>query len=143
MAYDAVLSIDELNSFFDSAFDEPRAYTVGRLESPRLWMVMAADAVHLRPGDTISGPTLMTLADAAAYAVVLAHLGPVELAVTSNLTINFFRKPPPAGLIAEAELLKLGRKLATADVRLRSETGPELVAQATVTYAIPSGLAGG
>jgi acyl-coenzyme A thioesterase PaaI-like protein len=80
----------------------------------------------------------MALADAAAYCQVLAHLGPVALAVTSSLNITFLRKPEPVDQIAEASFLKLGRKLAVVDVRVRSEGRPELVAQAVVTYAIPS-----
>jgi acyl-coenzyme A thioesterase PaaI-like protein len=80
----------------------------------------------------------MMVADAAAYAVVLAHIGPVALAVTSSLTINFLRKPEPVGVIGEASLLKLGRTLAVAEVRLRSTGRDDLVANAVVTYAIPS-----
>ena len=136
-----LLSADELNEFLADAFDGVRPYLVADVAPPRCRVTMDADAVALRPGGTVSGPTLMMLADAAAYAVVLAHIGRVALAVTSNLTITFLRKAPPAGLVAEAELLKLGRRLAVADVRLRSAARPELVAQATVTYAIPAASA--
>jgi acyl-coenzyme A thioesterase PaaI-like protein len=69
---------------------------------------------------------------------VLAHIGPVALAVTSSLNISFLRKPQPTGVEAEATFLKLGRKLAVVDVRLRSDGAPDLIAQAVVTYAIPS-----
>ena len=93
----------------------------------------------LRPGGTVSGPTQMGLADGAAYALILAHIGPVALAVTSSLNIAFLRKPQPADLVADATFLKLGRKLAVVDVRLRSEGSDDPIAQATVTYAIPSG----
>lgn len=93
---------------------------------------------YLRPGGTISGPTLMTLADTAAYFLVLANVGPVILAVTSNLNIHFLRRPAPADVLGEATLLKLGRRLAVIDVRMFSDGEPDPVAHATVTYAIPS-----
>jgi uncharacterized protein (TIGR00369 family) len=91
----------------------------------------------LRPGGTISGPMLMGLADLAMYAVVLAAIGRLELAVTTSLTINFLRKPPPAELRAEARLLKLGKRLAVGEVELYSAGEPEMVAHVTATYSIP------
>ena len=93
---------------------------------------------HLRPGRTVSGPTMMTLADTATYLAILAEIGPVVLAVTTNLTINFMRKPASnRDVIGEAQLLKLGRRLAVAEVRIYSESESELVAHATCTYSIP------
>lgn len=92
---------------------------------------------QLRAGGTVSGPTLMTLADTALYAAVLSRIGAVPLAVTSDLTIHFLRKPPPAAVIGEARLLRIGRRLAVGEVRIRSEAGDVLVAHATGTYAIP------
>ena len=93
---------------------------------------------HLRPGGTVSGPTMMTLADTATYLAILAEIGPVVLAVTTNLTINFMRKPVSnRDVIGEAQLLKLGRRLAVAEVRIYSEGESELVAHATCTYSIP------
>lgn len=92
----------------------------------------------LRPGGTVSGPIMMTLADAALYGAVLARLGPVELAVTTHLAIDFLRKPAPADVIASARLLKLGKRLAVGDVLITSEADGELVARATGTYALPS-----
>lgn len=91
----------------------------------------------LRPGGTISGPILMGLADLAMYAIVLAAIGRVELAVTTSLAINFLRKPPPADILAQARLLKLGKRLAVGEVDIRSEGEEELVAHATSTYSIP------
>jgi uncharacterized protein (TIGR00369 family) len=91
----------------------------------------------LRPGGTISGPLLMGLADVALYAIVLASIGRVELAVTTSLTINFLRTPPPADIVAEARLLKLGKRLAVGEVALFSEGDPEMVAHVTATYSIP------
>jgi uncharacterized protein (TIGR00369 family) len=91
----------------------------------------------LRPGGTISGPFLMGLADLVAYAVVLSAIGRVELAVTTNLSINFLRKPAPSAIRAEGRLLKLGRRLAVTEVELFSEGDPEMVAHVVATYSIP------
>lgn len=91
----------------------------------------------LRPGGTVSGPTLMALADTAAYYLVLATIGPLELAVTSHLSIHFLRKPRLAELVATAELLKVGRRQVVCTVSICSEQDPAPVAHATVTYAIP------
>ncbi len=91
----------------------------------------------VRPGGTLSGPTMMALADAAMYAVILAARGRVEMAVTSNLNINFIQKPQPVDLVAEAILLKLGKRLAFCEVRLTSEGSPDLVAHVTGSYSIP------
>lgn len=92
---------------------------------------------HLRPGGTISGPAMMGLADVALYVAVLASLGPVPLAVTTNLSFNFMRKPARRDLIGEARLMKLGRQLAVGEVLIRSEGEDDLVCHATGTYAIP------
>jgi len=91
----------------------------------------------LRPGGTISGPTMMALADYAMYTIVLAMIGPVPLAVTTHLSIDFLRKPEPGDLIAEATLLKLGRRLAVGSVAITSEGVEDVVAQASLTYSIP------
>ena len=93
----------------------------------------------MRPGGTISGPTMMALADVALYVAVLAAIGPVPLAVTINLNINFLRKPGRCELTAEARLLKLGKRLATGEVTLRCEGEKEAVAHVTATYSIPPG----
>ena len=92
---------------------------------------------YLRPGGTLSGPTLMTLADTAMYFLLLAQLGPVALAVTTSLNINFLRRPPPAGVRATARLLKLGQRLAVGEIHMRSMADGALVAQASATYALP------
>lgn len=104
------------------------------------------DERFLRPGGTIAGPIMMGLADAALYALVLSRIGPVELAVTTQLSVNFLRKPLPGDLVAEARLLKLGKRLAVGEVSMWSAAeldadgapptaGP--VAHATGTYSIP------
>jgi uncharacterized protein (TIGR00369 family) len=91
----------------------------------------------IRPGGTISGPTMMALADFAMYVGVLASIGPVPLAVTTNLNINFLRKPGASDLIAECRLLKLGKRLAVGEVTLRSDGAEDAVAHVTSTYSIP------
>jgi uncharacterized protein (TIGR00369 family) len=93
----------------------------------------------LRPGGTISGPTLMALADCAMYVVLLSTIGPVALAVTTNLNINFLRKGAPGrDLLAAARLLKLGKRLAVGEINLLSGTSPEPIAHVTATYSIPN-----
>ncbi len=91
----------------------------------------------LRPGGTVSGPTMMMLADALMYAVVLSAVGKVPLAVTTNFSINFLNRPQPADLLAEGKALKIGRRLAVLEVSLYSEGQTEPVAHATGTYSIP------
>jgi uncharacterized protein (TIGR00369 family) len=91
----------------------------------------------LRPGGTISGPTMMALTDFAMYVAILASIGPVPLAVTTNLNINFLRKPAQRDLIAEVKLIKLGKRLAVGDVAIYCDGEDEMVAHATSTYSIP------
>jgi uncharacterized protein (TIGR00369 family) len=90
-----------------------------------------------RHGGTIGGPFLMGLADMVMYAVVLSCVPNAEAAVTSNLTMNFLRRPGPAAVIAEGRMLRLGRRLAFGEVELFSEGDPDMVAHATATYALP------
>jgi len=134
------MTVDELNAFLADAFPgAPRAYRVEHAGPDGVRMRVPYDAAQLRPGGTLSGPTVMSLADAAAWLVTLSRIGPVALAVTSSLTISFLTKPEPADLLAHATLLRLGRRQSVSDVRLWSEGGDPAapVAQATVTYAIP------
>src|SRR3954451_12716677 len=91
----------------------------------------------LRPGGTISGPTMMGLTDFAMYVSVLASVGPVPLAVTTNLNINFLRKPSQRDLIAEVRLIKLGKRLAVGEVSIRQDGEEDMVSHATATYSIP------
>ena len=98
---------------------------------------LAVNEKHLRPGGTVSGPTLMGLADAAMYVAILGRIGRVALAVTTNLNMNFYRKPEPGVIRAEARLLKLGQRLAVGDVLLFNNDSTESVAHASVTYSIP------
>lgn len=93
----------------------------------------------LRPGGTVSGPTMMTLADFAMYAAVLGAIGRVEMALTTNLSINFLRPPPQGDLIGDCRLLKLGKRLAYGEVLIKSAavSDGDPVAHATLTYSIP------
>ncbi len=95
------------------------------------------DPQSLRPGGTLSGTTMMSLADVAIYVALLATIGWVPLAVTTNLSINFLKKPAARDLLAEARLLKLGKRLAVGETDIRSEGEDDLVAHATSTYSIP------
>jgi uncharacterized protein (TIGR00369 family) len=91
----------------------------------------------LRPGGTISGPTLMVLADFAMYVVLLSAIGPIGLAATTNLNINFLRKGAAGqDVLAAARLLKLGKRLAVGEVNLTSGSSPDPIAHVTSTYSI-------
>ena len=93
---------------------------------------------ELRPGGTVSGPVLMTVADVALYVALLGEIGIVPLAVTTSLTINFLRKPSPQrSIVGVCKLLKIGRSLVVGEVALYSEGSQELVAHAVGTYSIP------
>lgn len=92
----------------------------------------------IRPGGTMSGPTIMGLADAAMYAAILSRLGRAEMAVTQNLNINFLARPQPAGLVADAEIIRLGRRSAVLEVRVFSEADDAMVAHVTGIYVIPA-----
>ncbi len=101
-------------------------------------MALSASEKHLRPGGTVSGPSMFALADVCAYFCILSKLGPVALAVTTSCSIDFMRKPAPGRIICRMELLKLGRSLAVTEGRLFSETAPNKpVARASLTYSIP------
>ena len=98
---------------------------------------MPYDDGMLRPGGTIIGPAMMGLADFAMYAALMGAIGQVELAVTTNLNINFLRKPAQRDLIGTARLMKLGQRLAVGDVWMTSEGESDPVAHATATYSVP------
>jgi uncharacterized protein (TIGR00369 family) len=94
---------------------------------------------HMRPGGTVAGTAMFTLADFAVYVAIIATLGEVGLsAVTTNLNINFLAKPEPRDMIADVRLIRLGRRLAVAEVEMRSEGMSDLVAHAIATYALPT-----
>jgi uncharacterized protein (TIGR00369 family) len=101
-------------------------------------MSLSASDKHLRPGGTVSGPAMFALADVCAYFAILSMLGPVALAVTTNCSIDFMRKPAPGRIFCRMELLKLGRALAVTEGRLYTEGAMDKpVARASLTYSIP------
>jgi uncharacterized protein (TIGR00369 family) len=107
------------------------------IEAGRVVMRMPFDQGHLRPGGTVSGPVMLALADVAIYVLVLGLIGPVEMAVTTSLNANFLRRPRARDLIAEARILKLGRRLAVGEVTIYSDGEEEPVCHVTATYSIP------
>lgn len=134
------MSLSELDVFFAEQFPESGnrfRFKIESVEENAAQVRLMYHNLHLRPGGTISGPALMTLADMAMYVAVLAMIGPVALAVTTNLNINFLRKPAPKDVIAKARLLKLGSRLAVGEIEMTSDGDSEPVAHATVTYSIP------
>lgn len=135
------LDADGVNQLLRRAFpDAPPAQMprVHAAEPGRVRLTRPYGEGLLRPGGVISGPTLMSLADTAAYALVLAHRGEELMAVTSSLVMNFLRGAVPGDIHAEADVLRLGRRIAVCDVRIWTESPQRLAAQATVTYALPS-----
>ncbi|MBT3071096.1 PaaI family thioesterase [Rhodomicrobium sp. Az07] len=130
----------DVNAFLVQVFPQVamgRSYKVEETRHGFARMRMVYGDHLLRPGGTISGPAMFTLADVAMYAAVLASIGPVALAVTTSLTINFLRKPEPRDMIGEARILKLGKRLAVGEIALHSEGESELAAHATATYSVP------
>lgn len=114
-------------------------FTLDRVDMDGLTVRMTVTDRHLRPGGTVSGPSMFALADVGVYLAILSRIGPVALAVTTNCSIDFMRKPVAgADLICEVRILKLGRALAVGDCLLRSEGDVRPVARATLTYSIPS-----
>ncbi|WP_424976224.1 PaaI family thioesterase [Dinoroseobacter sp. S124A] len=128
-----------LEGFLAEAFPQVAGdFRIEEVEAERLVVRLITQGKHLRPGGTVSGPSMFALADVGIYLAVLARLGPVALAVTTNCSIDFMRKPEAGkDLIAEARLLKLGRVLAVGDVLIRSEGSDKVVARASLTYSIP------
>jgi len=142
MAEHARMTVEELTSFltieFPQVFHDDSGLVIETVRHGGCRVRQLYRPQFVRPGGTISGPTMMALADFAMYVGVLASIGPVPLAVTTNLTINFLRKPETRDLIADCRLLKLGKRLAVGEVSLYSEGVEEPVAHVTSTYSIPA-----
>jgi len=136
------LTVDELTRLltaeFPQMFGGENGLTIEAVWHGGCRVRQAFGERSLRPGGTISGATLMGLADFAMYVAVLAAIGWVPLAVTTNLNINFLRKPGRRDLIAEVRLIKLGKRLAVGEIGLRSEGEDDLIAHVTTTYSIPA-----
>lgn len=135
-----LLTAAEVSAFLDVHFPQIQAgrdYTLVSVGPGEAVLKLEPDERHLRPGATISGPTLFTLADVAAYAALLAHVGPEPLMVTTNMNINFMRRLSLGALLGRCHILKLGRRLAVFEVDIRPAAGGDPVAHATGTYSIP------
>lgn len=132
--------VDSLSAFIDQSFPAKARPALGQLVSiapGHVRLRLDPDQDMIRPGGIVSGPVMMGLVDVAAWAAVLAHVGPVAMAVTHSLNMAFLRACTVAPVTADARLLRLGRRLATIDVRLWQGSEDRLVAQSTVGYALP------
>lgn len=135
------ISIEEFNRLAEAELPLMAYLNVNlvRLDAAETILRARCEDASLRPGGTVAGPVMMALADAAFFAVIMANIGMVKLAVTTNLSINFLRKPGPGDLDCHAGILKLGKRLAVCEARLYTgEFGRDKpVAHATGTYSIP------
>ena len=135
------MNVEQLETFlareFSQFFHPQSGLTIERALHCGARVRQAYNAQFIRPGGTISGPTMMALADFTMYVAVLATIGPVPLAVTTNLNINFLRKPAARDLVADCRLLKVGKRLAVGEVTVLSDGVDEAVAHVTSTYSIP------
>lgn len=134
-----MMTAEELAEFFDEVFPQIQGdFTIERLAEMELDLRLNVQERHLRPGGTVSGPSMFALADCAMYGVILAMIGPKALSVTTNCSIDFMRKPAAGvDMIGKVRLLKLGRVLAVGDVLIYSEGMEAPVARASLTYSIP------
>lgn len=119
------------------------SHTIGDYEIEEVWyggcrLRLRYDKRALRPGGTLVGAAMMSLGDFAMYVAVLSAIGWVPLAVTTNLTINFLKKPAARDLLAQARLIKLGNRLAVGEIAIHSDGDDDLVAHVTSTYSIPA-----
>ena len=128
-----------LNGFLDRVFPQISGQIlVESVDAQVLIARLLVDEQHLRPGGTVSGPAMFALADVTIYLAILARIGEVALAVTTNASVDFMRKPEAGrDLLAECRILKLGRVLAVGDVLLRSDGVEAPVARCSMTYSIP------
>jgi len=133
--------LDYLSDHFPQVFGEDREIDIEYVGFGDVRVKLRTQEKHLRPGGTISGPTMMMLADCASYISVLSVVGKVMLAVTTNLNINFLRKPSKKDLICEARPLKIGKSLCVIEASLYAADDLEKknLAHATLTYSIPPG----
>ena len=135
-----VMTPADLHKFLEEQFPQAAHLDlkIEHLDDTTIRLRLPTHESHLRPGGTVSGPTLVWLVDLSFYLLIMGRLGPVAMAVTTNLNINFMRKPEPGDLLGEGRLMKLGRSLAVGDFTIWSDGKKEPVAHATVTYSIPT-----
>lgn len=133
------MNVAELTEFMAAEFPQVAPdFVIDRLEPMEIDLRLKVEGRHLRPGGTVSGPSMFSLADCAIYLAVLAMIGPQGLAVTTNGSIDFMRKPASGrDVVARCRLLKLGRVLAVGDVLMFSDGMDQPVARASMTYSIP------
>ena len=134
-----VLGTEELTALLAEIFPQVAAdFRIEELSEDHIQMRLLVQDRHLRPGGTVSGPSLFALADVSLYAMLMARVGPKALAVTTSASIDFMRKPAAGqDVLADCKLLKLGRVLVVGDVLMRSEGSNKVVARASMTYSIP------
>ena len=133
-----LMTKEELNDFLEKEFPQVnKNFEILKVTDKNFSMLMHISSEHLRPGATVSGPTMFLLADVTFYLATLSVIGPKSLTVTTNCSINFLRKPNEKNLISEARILKLGKTLSVGDVLIYSEDIDEPVAHASLTYSIP------
>lgn len=137
------LNAEEVTAYLDEHFPQllhrGRAFVIEDVGTWSARVRMFYNERFLRPGGTISGPAQFLLADLSMYIALLGAIGPIGLAVTTNLSINFLRKPDQADMLGEARILKLGKRLAVGEIALYSEGDEDPAAHATATYSIPPG----
>jgi uncharacterized protein (TIGR00369 family) len=137
------LDAEAIAKFLDEVFPGAMEnFTIEAVQPMTARIRMPFQTRQLRPGGTISGPSLMALADTGMWVALLAMIGREALSVTSHLDIDFLRKPAPADVIAHTTLHKLGKRLAVGDVLMYSDGESMPCARASVTYAIPSSYKG-
>ncbi len=143
-----VMGSEEVNRFLREVFPQacggdPQEYRATDVRPGGCTVRLDAGFKHLRPGDTVSGPSLFALADIGGYVCALSHIGPEALAVTTNLNINFMRKAVAGTVEGHCRILKLGRRLMIFEAEIVAGEHSEIVAHATGTYSIPPSRAGG
>ena len=133
-----VMTVDDLHAFMTQEFPQvAEDFEVLQVHADGVTIRMKIAERHLRPGRTVSGPSMFALADCGLYFALLSQIGPVALAVSTNCSIDFMRKPEPGNLIGKTTIHKLGKTLCVGDVMIYSEGSDKPVARASLTYAIP------
>ncbi|MEQ9693358.1 PaaI family thioesterase [Shimia sp. SDUM112013] len=135
----AVMTADEMMAFLEEVFPQVKSdFAIEEMDGTKTVMRLLTADRHLRPGGTVSGPSMFALADVSAYVATMARIGKQALAVTTGCSMDFMRKPEAGrDLIAVATLLKLGRTLSVTDILIYSEGKDDPVARASMTYSIP------
>jgi uncharacterized protein (TIGR00369 family) len=137
----ARMTAEEVRAFFAAEFpqffESGPTYEIERVGFGQSRLRLLFDERHLRPGGTVSGPAMMALADVALYVALLGAIGPVALAVTTNLSINFLRRPGAGDVLATCRYLKIGRSLAVGEAELTTDGSDDVVAHVVATYSIP------